>query len=96
MILTMVMVTIAGSGYSLERSPASGIRWTMAYNVKSVKHIYKSLNIKKPMNLFLFFTVRNTCICALKVFTNSRVTLCFSCSTANTSFIVLRSFSIAS
>jgi hypothetical protein len=60
----------------------------MAYNVKSIKHTYMSLNIKKAINLFLFLTVRNACICTLKVFTDFHVTLWFSCSTALAYFIL--------
>jgi hypothetical protein len=89
-----ILLCGGGCQVGIGRSPTSGIRCTLACNVKSVKHTYMSINIKKAMNLFLFLTVRNACICALKVFTNSHISLWFSCSTASTSFVVLRSFSI--
>jgi hypothetical protein len=34
-----------------------------------------SLNVKKAMNVLLFLTAMNACICALKSFTNSRISL---------------------
>jgi hypothetical protein len=48
-----------------------------------------SLNVKKDMNVFLFLTAINACIYALKAFTDSRVSLWSSCSTANTSCVDL-------
>jgi hypothetical protein len=41
------------------------------------------------MNVFLFLTIMNACIYELKVLTNSRVFLWFSCSTVSMSCVVL-------
>jgi hypothetical protein len=46
------------------------------------------------MKVFLFLTAINTYICALKVFTDSRVSLWSYCSAASTSYVDLSSFCI--